>query len=86
MAGQDLGYLSLYGEEAPTENASVRATPSKFPVASTRIGKKQVSGHLTPEAVKQLQRIAVDEETTIQALLAEGINEVFAKRGKPRIA
>jgi hypothetical protein len=86
MSGQDQSYLALYGEEAPIKKPTERTTRSKFPVASTRIGKKQISGHLTPEAVKQLQRIAIDEETTIQALLAEGINEVFSKRGKPRIA
>jgi hypothetical protein len=30
--------------------------------------------------------IAAEERTTVQALLAEGINTVFAKRRKPEIA
>jgi len=33
-----------------------------------------------------LRIIAAEEGVTIQALLAEGINTVFAKRGKPEIA
>ena len=34
----------------------------------------------------RLRIIAAEEGTTVQALLAEGINTVFAKRGKPEIA
>jgi hypothetical protein len=30
--------------------------------------------------------IAAEERTTVQALLAEGINTIFAKRRKPEIA
>ncbi len=51
-----------------------------------RIGKKQIAGFFDPVVARQLKQIALDEELTVQALLAEGINEVFAKRGKPPIA
>jgi hypothetical protein len=30
--------------------------------------------------------IAAEEETTIQELMAEALNDLFAKRGKPEIA
>ena len=30
--------------------------------------------------------IAVEEDTTLQAIMAEAFNDAFAKRGKPRIA
>jgi len=33
-----------------------------------------------------LKIIAAEERTTVQALLAEGINTVFAKRRRPEIA
>jgi hypothetical protein len=33
-----------------------------------------------------LKIIAAEERTTVQALLAEGINTIFAKRRKPEIA
>jgi hypothetical protein len=42
--------------------------------------------YLEKEALRQLQKIAFDEETTIHALLAEGVNGVFAARGLSRIA
>jgi hypothetical protein len=45
-----------------------------------------VGGHFAPEVQTALKIIAAQERTTIQALLAEGINTVFAKRGKPEIA
>jgi hypothetical protein len=42
--------------------------------------------YLEKEALRQLQKLAFDEETTLQALLVEGINNVFAARGLSRIA
>jgi hypothetical protein len=51
-----------------------------------RAGRVLIAGHFAPEAQKALKMIAVEEDTTVQALLAEGIDMVFAKRGKPEIA
>jgi hypothetical protein len=45
-----------------------------------------VGGHFAPEVQTALKIIAAEERTTVQALLAEGINTVFAKRHKPEIA
>jgi hypothetical protein len=45
-----------------------------------------VGGHFAPEVQTALKIIAAEERTTVQALLAEGINAVFAKRRKPEIA
>jgi antitoxin-like ribbon-helix-helix protein len=58
----------------------------KYPVAKTREGRRAATVYLDKEALRQLQKIAFDEETTIQALLAEGVNGVFAARGLSRIA
>lgn len=44
-----------------------------------------VTGYFPPAVKKMLRMIAAEEETTIQELLAEGLNDVFAKRGKPEI-
>ena len=35
---------------------------------------------------KQLRLLAAERETTIQNLLAEALNDFFAKHGKPEIA
>ena len=58
----------------------------KYPVAKTREGKRVATVYLEPEALRQLKRIAFDEERTVQDLLLEGVNAVFEKRGHSRIA
>lgn len=64
-------------------------------VLPTRTGKRQpaaregrvlIGGHFAPEVQTALRIIAAEERTTIQALLAEAIDTVFAKRRKPEIA
>ncbi len=54
--------------------------------AGSRSGRVLVGGHFAGEVQRALRIIAAEEGTTVQALLAEGINTVFAKRGKPEIA
>lgn len=56
------------------------------PKPAARIGRVLVGGHFAPEVQTALKIIAAEERTTVQALLAEGINTVFAKRHKPEIA
>jgi len=53
---------------------------------SARSGRVLVGGHFASEVQRALRIIAAEEGTTVQALLAEGINTVFAKRGKPEMA
>jgi len=54
--------------------------------APSRSGRVLVGGHFAPEVQTALKIIAAEERTTVQLLLAEGINTVFAKRSKPEIA
>lgn len=54
--------------------------------AGSRLGRVLIGGHFASEVQRALRIIAAEEGTTMQALLAEGINTVFAKRGKPEIA
>ena len=65
---------------APTPTLPKATTPS------SRFGRVLVGGHFAPEVQTALKVIAAEERTTVQALLAEGINTVFAKRHKPEIA
>ena len=51
-----------------------------------REGRVLVAGHFSPQVQIALKVIAAEERTTVQALLAEGINTILAKRGKPEIA
>ena len=68
----------------PSPAAEAAAGPSY--VAPARRGKKAVSGHFDPAVQKQLNQMALDEDSSVQALLREALNDLFAKRGKPTIA
>lgn len=50
-----------------------------------RTGTKLIGGHFPPEVSTQLRIIAAEEDTTIQALLAEALDDLFVKKGKKRI-
>lgn len=51
-----------------------------------RVGKTNVTGYFPKEVKMQLRLLAAERETTIQTLLAEALNGLFAKYGKPEIA
>ena len=53
---------------------------------ASRVGKASVTGYFAPEVRKQLRRLAADRDTTIQALLGEALNDLFAKHGLPELA
>lgn len=55
-------------------------------IPPSRAGKKIVSGHFDPAVTRQLKQLALDQEATVQSLLAEALNDLFAKHGKQRIA
>ena len=60
--------------------------PADDAVAPSRIGRRQIAGFFAPQVGKQLRGLAVERDTTIQALLAEGLNDLFVKHGKPPLA
>ena len=59
---------------------------SRNPRQASRVGKASVTGYFAPEVRKQLRRLAADRDTTIQALLGEALNDLFAKHGLPELA
>jgi len=56
------------------------------PVRPARAGMVVVAGHFPPEVQTQLKIMAAEERTTVQALLGEALDLLFAKRRKPQIA
>jgi hypothetical protein len=56
------------------------------PKPRTRTGTKQVAGHFPAEVAWQLRELAVDQRSTVQELLAEALNDLFQKYGKPELA
>lgn len=55
-------------------------------VAPSRKGKKVISGYFDPAASRQLRMLAIEHETSVQALLEEAINDLFKKNGKSAVA
>ena len=59
---------------------------SKPGLPPSRQGKKAIAGHFDPAVSKQLKQLALEEDTTVQALLAEALNDLFEKYDKKAIA
>ena len=51
----------------------------------SREDKKLIAGHFDPKVAKQLKLLAVEDDTTVQALLEEALDLLFAKKGRARI-
>lgn len=62
-------------------NPSAPATRSR-----SRKGQTLIGGFFDPEVHRQLRVMAAEQGTTQQALIAEALNILFAKSGKPEIA
>ncbi len=76
----------LEQQQAPSRITSEPMKLIKSSGRPSRNGRVLVGGHFAPEVQTALKIVAAQERTTVQALLAEGINTVFASRGKPEIA
>jgi len=55
-------------------------------VPLSRQGMKTIAGHFDPLVSRQLREIALAEDSSVQELLREALNDLFTKRGKPPIA
>jgi hypothetical protein len=62
-------------------STSVAKRPTGF-YAATRAGKKKVTAALDPTMHKRLKSLALDRDTTTEALLIEAIVDLFRKYGK----
>lgn len=69
-----------------SEPAQVSTPASSSYVAPSRRGKKVVSGYFDTEVSKQLKILCIENDTSLQALLTEAINDLFIKHGKGPIA
>jgi predicted transcriptional regulator len=55
------------------------------PPPSGRAGTVAITAHLSKEVRDQLKIMAVELNRTMNDLMAEAINDLFAKHGKPKI-
>jgi hypothetical protein len=60
------------------------APPSTVP--PSRVGKKPVTAFFDPEVSRQIKKIGLDQDKTMQDLLQEALNDLFRKYDLPPIA
>lgn len=66
--------------------SSIDTAPKKQTRAVPRKQQKGIICYQLPEVAQLLRIIAAEQNKTQQALLAEGLNAMFLKYGKPAIA
>ena len=76
--------------QTPDETNPSTERPATYPenphYRPGRAKMVNVTGYFPPAVKKQLKIMAAEGETTIQRRLAEALNDLFAKYGKPEIA
>jgi hypothetical protein len=55
-------------------------------VVPSRAGKKPITGFFDPEVSRQIKRVALDQDKTMQEILQEALNDLFRKYDLPPLA
>jgi hypothetical protein len=72
---------SKAAEPEPTPEPKGRGRAYRSP---SRVGKRAAVAWLEPEAVKQLNLVAIQRDIHVQDILVEAVNDWFARNGLPR--
>ena len=82
--------LKQNAPESPQHPEQTQALAPPAPIsektAPSRHGKKNISGYFAPEVHRQLRIIAAEEDKTLQEVLADALNALFQRKGRPPIA
>jgi hypothetical protein len=78
------GWLELLNPLRRTPQPVIRT--AAYPVPPSRKNRKALTTWQDAAALKQLKQLAAAVGISQQALIAEGINHVLAKYGKPTVA
>jgi hypothetical protein len=78
--------LGLKAQIEAERSAAPRPANGEAPIAKRggREGKKALIAYFSPEISNTLGRLAIDEDTTMQALIGEAIDLLMESRGKHR--
>lgn len=81
---------ALKPKASPVPDIEVSSGDAQAPASRharpSRTATKHVGGYFDPAVSKQLREIALAEDSSVQALLAEAIDMIFQSRRKPTIA
>jgi hypothetical protein len=74
------------GIEPPLPAPQPEPAPAPRFSRPSRESKHLIGGHFPKAVAKQLRLIAVEDDTTVQALLEEALDDLFLKKGRAKIA
>lgn len=77
--------MEVSGRSAPAASATPAIIHPQGRTPS-RAGKRAIAGFFDPAVSRQLKGIGLDKDKSVQALLAEALNDLFEKYGRSRIA
>lgn len=88
---QALSAAAGHAYSRPVPGVAGAAEPELKPrrthsVAPSREGKKPVTGFFSPETSRQIKKLALDQDKTLQELVGEALNDLFRKYDLPPIA
>lgn len=92
---QALSAAAGHAFSRPTASVAAEPLPSESPtsrphilraVPPSREGKKPVTGFFTPETSRQIKKLGLDLDKSMQELLQEALNDLFRKYDLPPIA
>ena len=66
----------------PVAQALAPVAPAPTTTTRARIGKTMIAGYFTPQMARSVKMLAVERDTTVQALIGEGLDAVLHKYGK----
>ena len=79
---------AVAGEPAPQPMPSpiTNAPPSQSAAAATRRGTKAITVHFPEDVRRQLKSLAAEEGRSMEDMVAEALNLLFARHRKPELA
>jgi predicted HicB family RNase H-like nuclease len=83
--------VQMPSKNVPIESESTKEVASEAQISSrppSRVGLRAVTVYVKPEAHKQLRLMAIDQgdNSSVQELMIEAINDLFKKHGRSIIA
>ncbi len=72
----------------PPEHQNRRPSPArdrKRAKTGARAGTRQIAGHFPDATLKALKHLMAEEDTTLQALLDEALDDLLVKKGRTKL-
>jgi hypothetical protein len=82
MTSRFAGLKRASAPDATASDALSVPAPAVAPPRNARDGKKAVVGYFSPEVSKAMHQLALDHDTSLQALIGEAIDDLMRKHGK----